>query len=255
MDPTDQAARTRVLIVDDEAPARDRLQRMLTDLQEYQVIGEAMNATEALHLCQQLQPEIILLDIRMPGMSGLEVAQHLNHLPNPPAVIFTTAYEEHALEAFEAEAVGYLLKPIRSEKLLRTLQHATRLSTNRLQRLGNQLTHDPARTHLCVKQGDQLHLIPTTSITHFTAEQKYITVHHNAGTNLINESLKDLSIEFEGTFIRIHRNCLVNEQAIESIERDTDGQHKVKLRGSQQTLPISRRHCAAALLRIRGGHS
>ncbi len=244
----------RILIVDDEALARERLERLLSDLNDYQLIGQAINAAEALQLCQLLEPDAVLLDVRMPGMSGIEVAQHLNNLDEPPAIIFTTAYEDHALDAFEAEAVGYLLKPIRQEKLLRALQHATRLSNNRLQHLKNYSPTRSARTHLCVKRADKLHMIPIHEVDYFIAEQKYITVHHRTGTDLIDESLKDLSIEFEEQFIRIHRNSLIAERAIDSIERHNDGQYKVKIRDHTETLTMSRRHSAAVLRRLRGSH-
>lgn len=249
---TNEPAKLRVLIVDDEQPARDRLQRLLSELGEYALIGQAENATVALQLCQQLQPDVVLLDVRMPGMSGIEVAQHLNNLNEPPAVIFTTAYEEYAVDAFEAEAIGYLLKPIRKEKLERALQHAVRLSAHRLQQLNNHQAEHPARTHLCVKRGEPLRLIPIQEISYFVAEQKYITIHHAQGTDLIDESLKDLGVEFADNFIRIHRNSLVAENAIASIERDTEGQYRIHLRDSAETLPVSRRHSAAVLKRLRG---
>jgi two-component system response regulator AlgR len=244
----------RVLIVDDEPPARERLQRLLSELGEYELIGQAENAIVALQLCQQLQPDILLLDVRMPGMTGIEVAQHLNLLNEPPAVIFTTAYEEYAVDAFEAEAIGYLLKPIRKEKLERALQHAVRLSTHRLYQLNRHHSEPTARTHLCVKRGDAVRLIPIQDIRYFVAEQKYITIHHTHGTDLIDESLKDLSVEFADSYIRIHRNSLVAENAINSIERDPEGQYKIHLRDSVDTLFVSRRHRAAVLKRLRGVH-
>lgn len=254
MSPTNDPAKLRILIVDDEQPARERLQRLLSELGEYELIGQAENATVALQLCQQLQPDVALLDVRMPGMSGIEVAQHLNSLNEPPAVIFTTAYEEYAVDAFEAEAIGYLLKPIRKEKLERALQHAVRLSTNRLQQLNSHQSAHTTRTHLCIKRGEVLRLIPIQEIRYFIAEQKYITIHHVHGTDLIDESLKDLSVEFAEHFMRIHRNSLVAENAIASIERDTEGQYKIHLRDSADALPVSRRHSAAVLKRLRGTH-
>lgn len=252
MSPTNDRAKLRILIVDDEQPARERLQRLLSELGEYELISQAENATVALQLSQQLHPDVVLLDVRMPGMSGIEVAQHLNSLNEPPAVIFTTAYEEYAVDAFEAEAIGYLLKPIRKEKLERALQHAVRLSNNRLQQLNSHQSAHTARTHLCIKRGETLRLIPIQEIRYFIAEQKYITIHHAHGTDLIDESLKDLSVEFAERFIRIHRNSLVADNAIASIERDTEGQYKIHLRDSADALPVSRRHSAAVLKRLRG---
>jgi len=242
----------RVLIVDDEAPARDRLKRLLSEMEDCELLGEAANGEQALQLCQQQHPDVLLLDVRMPGMSGIDVAQHLNALEDPPAVIFTTAYDEYALDAFEAEAIGYLLKPVRKEKLGKALRHAARISSTRIQQLKQKTQSDAPREHICARLGEQLRLIPVGQIRYFIAEQKYITVHHHKGTDLIDESLKDLSIEFDADFVRIHRNALVAERAIASIERDAEGQYKVLLRDSDVTLPISRRHSAAVLRRLRG---
>lgn len=242
----------RVLIVDDEAPARERLKRLLAELEDCQLSGEASNGQEALQLCQQQQPDVLLLDVRMPGLSGIDVAQHLNALDEPPAVIFTTAFDEYALDAFEAEAIGYLLKPIRKEKLARALRHAARISSSRIQQLKHKTNTEARREHICARLGEQLRLIPINEIRYFIAEQKYVTIHHNKGTDLIDESLKDLSIEFDADFIRIHRNALVAERAIAGIERDTEGQYKVQLRDSDETLPISRRHSTTVLRRLRG---
>jgi two-component system, LytTR family, response regulator AlgR len=242
----------RVLIVDDEAPARERLKRLLSEIEDCELSGEASNGQEALLLCQQQQPDVLLLDVRMPGISGIEVAQHLNALVDPPAVIFTTAYDEYALDAFEAEAIGYLLKPVRKEKLARALRHAARVSSSRIQHLKLSSNHETRREHICARLGEQLRLIPVSEIRYFIAEQKYITVHHSKGTDLIDESLKELSAEFEAGFVRIHRNALVAERAIAGVERDADGQYKVQLRDSTETLPVSRRHNTTLLRRLRG---
>jgi two-component system response regulator AlgR len=242
----------RVLIVDDEAPARERLKRLLAEIDDCELSGEASNGQDALTLCQQQQPDVLLLDVRMPGISGIDVAQHLNALEDPPAVIFTTAYDEYALDAFEAEAIGYLLKPVRKEKLARALRHAGRVSSSRIQQLKHKSHTESRREHICARLGEQLRLIPVSEIRYFVAEQKYITVHHSKGTDLIDESLKELSIEFADSFVRIHRNALVAERVIASIERDAEGQYKVQLRDSHESLPISRRHSTAVLRRLRG---
>lgn len=242
----------RVLIVDDEAPARERLKRLLSEIEDCELSGEASNGHDALQLCQQQQPDVLLLDVRMPGLSGIDVAQHLNSLAEPPAVIFTTAYDEYALDAFEAEAIGYLLKPVRKEKLARALRHAARISSSRIQQLKHKTNIETRREHICARLGEQLRLIPVNEIRYFFAEQKYINVHHSKGMDLIDESLKDLSIEFADDFIRIHRNALVAERAIAGVERDAEGQYKVQLCNSSETLPISRRHNSAVLRRLRG---
>lgn len=245
----------RVLIVDDEPPARERLKRLLTEIEDCELSGEAGNGHEALQLCQQQHPDVLLLDVRMPGLSGIDVAQHLNALEQPPAVIFTTAYDEYALDAFDAEAIGYLLKPVRKEKLARALRHAARISSSRIQQLKHKANTETRRAHICARLGEQLRLIPVTEIRYFIAEQKYITVHHGKGSDLIDESLKDLSVEFADDFIRIHRNALVAQRAIAGVERDAEGQYKLQLRDSNETLPISRRHSSAVLRRLRSGGS
>lgn len=242
----------RVIIVDDEALARERLKRLLSELPECELAGEAANGHEALTLCQSQSPDVLLLDVRMPGLSGIEVAQHLNALDDPPAIIFTTAYDEYALEAFEAEAIGYLLKPVRKEKLQRALKHAARVSSSRLQQLRERAQDSGRREHICARLGEQLRLIPVHEIRYFQADQKYITVYHSKGADLIDESLKDLSIEFADDFVRIHRNALVAERAIDRIERDPDGQYRVYLRGSATALQVSRRHASHVLRRLRG---
>ena len=242
----------RILIVDDELLARDRLKQLLSELDDCEVIGEAANGQQALQLSQQLQPDVVLLDVRMPGLSGIEVAQHFNSLEAPPAVIFATAYDEYAVDAFEAEAIGYLLKPVRKEKLARALRHAGRVSNTRLRQLQQSSGAEQRRAHICARLGDNLRLIPVAEINYFLAEQKFTTVHHQNGSDLIDESLKDLSYEFGDEFIRIHRNALVAEKAIEKIERDAQGQYKVLLRGVSESLHISRRHATAVLRRVRG---
>ena len=154
----------RILIVDDESPARERLKQQLSELGDCEVIGEAANGQQALECCQQLQPDVVLLDVRMPGLSGIEIAQHFNSLDAPPAVIFTTAYDEYAVDAFEAEAIGYLLKPVRKEKLARALRHAGRVSSTRLRQLKHPSHIEQRRAHICARLGEQLRLIPVADI-------------------------------------------------------------------------------------------
>lgn len=243
----------RLLIVDDEAPARDRLRRMLAEIGECEVIGEASNGSEALSTCMNLKPDIVLLDVRMPGLWGIEVAQHLATFPTPPAVIFTTAYGDHAIEAFDAQAIGYLLKPIRKEKLARAINHAGRISTTRLLQATQAASLPHRRGHVCAKLADQLHLIPTADIYYFLADQKYVTVRHAGGENLIDEPLKDLGREFAADFIRVHRNALVAEKYIAKVERTADGQYQIHVRNCETVLQVSRRHAPELLRRVRGG--
>jgi two-component system response regulator AlgR len=242
----------RILIVDDEPPARDRLKRLIEELDGCECAGEAGNGTEAISLVSRLAPDVVLLDIRMPGMDGVEAAQHLSRLEEPPAVIFITAYDEYALRAFDAQAVGYLLKPVRKERLADTLQRAARLTKPQLVALARHAAPAQRRTHLSVRLRGELRLIPVEDVLYFLADQKYVTVRHVAGQELIEESLRSLEEEFAPDFVRIHRNALVAARHIASIERSGEGQYAVRLRGHDAELPISRRLATEVLRRFRG---
>ena len=243
----------RTLIVDDEPPARERLRRLLDGIQDVAVVGEAANGRDALELCARLQPDVVLLDIRMPGMDGIEAARHMNALDEPPAVIFTTAYDEYALEAFETQAVGYLLKPVRLEKLARAVRHAARIAGPQLLRLAEQSQLGRRRSQICARLGEQLRLIPVDDVLYFSADQKYVTVVHRGGSDLIDESLRALAGEFAPDFVRIHRNSLVAVRHVQCVERSEDGRYLVRFKERDDTLPVSRRHAAEALRQIRGG--
>jgi two-component system response regulator AlgR len=231
----------RILIVDDEAPARERLKSLLAEIGEFEVAGEAVNGEEALKCSVDLSPDVVLLDVRMPGMDGIEAARQLNSLVEPPAVIFTTAYDEYAVNAFDAQAVGYLLKPIRKEKLAAALTQAGRLTRPQLQRIAASAEVTPKRTHIAARHREGLRLIPMEEIQFFFAEQKYTTVRHLKGEDLIEDSLRSLEEEFTTAFVRIHRNALVSVRFLEGIERNAEGQYFVKLRGCPAPLQVSRR--------------
>lgn len=242
----------KLLIVDDEPPARERLRSLLEEIGDCEIVGEAANGEEALAACGEDRPDVVLLDVRMPGISGIEVARHIDSLEDPPAVIFTTAYDQYAVDAFETEAVGYLLKPVRKEKLAHALRHAGRISPTRLARVAKSAGFDQRREQICARLGEQLRLIPVADIYYFLADQKYITVRHKGGENLIDESLKSLAEEFASDFVRIHRNALVAERQISAVERTEDGQYVVRVRDCGAVLQVSRRHAAELLRRIRG---
>jgi len=231
----------RVLIVDDEPPARERLRSMLAEDGGFDVIGEAGHGEQALQMVESLQPDIVLLDVRMPGVDGLEVARHLAAHQQPPAVIFTTAFDEYALQAFESEAIAYLLKPIRAEKLRAALAKAARLTGPQMQQVALAAREPARRTHVGVRGRDGLKLIPIEEVLCFQADQKYTTVKHVKGEDLIEDSLKTLEEEFSASFVRIHRNALVNTRFLERIARDASGQHFVHLRGFPDALEVSRR--------------
>ncbi|MBT7410385.1 MAG: response regulator transcription factor [Methylococcales bacterium] len=247
----------KILITDDELPARERLQRLLKDItSEHEVVGEAFNGTDALEKCHNLHPDLVLMDIRMPGMDGLEAAMHLSRLENPPAIIFVTAYDEHALEAFESHAVDYLLKPIRKERLEKALEKAGLLTRVQLSKLGNSREEGPkARGHICVQVRGNLKLIPVSDIIYFRAEQKYVCVRYNEGEVLIEEPLKDLEIEFSNDFMRIHRNALIALDKLDGLEKQGLGRFGVKLSGIDYCLEVSRRHVASVRKLLKTGKS
>ena len=226
------------LVVDDESPARARLRALLGELADIEVAGEAPDGESALRLCLAKRPDIVFLDVRMPGMDGLELARHLALLPDPPAVVFTTAYDEHAMAAFDAQAIGYLLKPVRKEKLAHSVALAQRLTRTQLTAVEGL---PAARGQLAIRIRDGLKLVRVEDVLCFTADQKYTTVNHLGGADLIEDSLRALEAEFAQRFTRIHRNTLVNTRRIEAIERNEDGQYHVRLQGMAELLPVSRR--------------
>ena len=238
-------ARTRVLIVDDELPARRRLQELLADLSErfgLDVVAEAANGREALALANTHDPDVVLLDIRMPEMEGIEVARHLQKLPRPPALVFTTAYDAYAIKAFELHAVDYLLKPIRSSRLEEALLRARSAAPVKDETLHS--IQPDARVNLCAQERGRIHLVPVEEILYLKAELKYVTARTRAREFLLEESLTKLEQEFSSRFVRIHRNCLVARAAIRGFERGQDtGETNwlVKLDGLEEKLPVSRR--------------
>src|SRR5579859_6903219 len=241
--------RPRVLIVDDEAPARERLRSLLAELDEADVIGEAVTGEQAVQRTIELAPDVVLLDVRMPGIDGIEAARHMNLLEQPPAIIFTTAFDQYAMEAFDTHAVGYLLKPIRKEKLAAALAHASRLTRPQLAKVSAKT--EVRRSHIAVKHREGLRLIPIEEVQFFFAEQKYTTVRHLEGEDLIEDSLRALEDEFGPDFVRIHRNALVGTRYLERIERNAEGQYFVKLRGCDSPLQVSRRMASELRERFR----
>ncbi|MCK8515296.1 LytTR family DNA-binding domain-containing protein [Methylonatrum kenyense] len=228
----------RVLIVDDEGLARERLAQLVSDLGGHQVVGAARDGEDALQQVAELKPDVVLMDIRMPGMDGLQAAAQLNGgEADAPRVIFVTAYGDHALEAFDLQAADYLLKPVNRERLAAALERAAR--DQAAQRL--EVSAQPAPHVLCRRRGD-LHLIPLERSRYFEAEQKYVTAVHDDGEDLIDDSLRQLEDRFPSLLLRIHRKALVCRDRIEGLEKDINGRHMLVLRDSGERLEVSRRH-------------
>lgn len=233
-----------VLIVDDELLARQRLVRMVEKIEGFCVAAEADGAEEAMAAIAAHDPDIVLLDIQMPGRDGLSLARDIAALEDPPAIIFCTAYDQYALDAFGTNAVGYLLKPVKAEQLLQVLEKATKL--NKIQRVAAQKNPAPKkenqRTHISAKTRRGVELIPLEDVRYFLADHKYVTVYHRTGEHLLDETLKELEEEFNGRFVRIHRNSLVSVRHIEALERTAQGQYQVRLADTEMRPVISRRH-------------
>lgn len=233
----------KVLIADDEPLARERLRMLLSAHGDVVVVAESGDGQATLDACARAQPDVVLLDIAMPGIDGLDVARHLARLEPRPAVVFCTAYDSHALSAFEAAAIDYLMKPVRGERLATALERARTFLAGRV---GTAVPAAAGRRVLCARLRGNLRLIPLEDVFYLQAEEKYVVVHHVHGEDLIEESLRSLEEEFGTRFVRIHRNCLVSRERLQELRRTAAGQVQAVLRGVTQPLEVSRR-CVAAL--------
>lgn len=241
----------KVLIVDDEALARERLTSLLAEIPGVTIVGEAADGVSALAMVDSTGADVVLLDIVMPAMDGLEVARHLAAHEPAPAVIFCTAFDDHALEAFEASALDYLVKPVRAERLRASLARAQRFSGEASEQLQRALPLARRRSHICARFRGSLKLVSIADIAAFVAEDKYVVVHHDHGELLIEESLKALEDEFGDQFVRIHRNCLAAVERIEALTRAPDGRMLLRLRGMKEPVEVSRRNLAALRRMVR----
>jgi two-component system response regulator AlgR len=241
---TDQTAPLSLVIVDDEAPARQRLQELLEDVAAdcpTRLLALAENGLSALQAVQQHRPDVLLLDIRMPGMDGIELACHLQKIARAPAIVFTTAYDAYACQAFEVNAIDYLLKPIRADRLQSALQRVQALPRPALEALRR--AHPHTRSHFSVSERGRLRLIPVEEVIFLKAELKYVTLRTAQREYLLEESLVRLEVEFADLFTRIHRNCLVARDKILEIGRLDEGEigHYLRVAGIDEPLPVSRR--------------
>ena len=235
----------KILIVDDEPLARERMQQLVSELQPAADLFVAGDGIEALQLINDVAPDIVLLDIRMPRMDGLEVARHVLKLESQPAIIFSTAYQDHALSAFDANAVDYLLKPIRKDRLQVALGRAKVMQQSRLTSLSETISEGSnKRTHVSAIVNGVLELIPIERIYYLKADQKYVTAAWPDGEILLDESLVNLEEEFPDTFVRIHRNALVARKRISGIGKNSADQAFIRLEDIDDELQISRRHLA-----------
>jgi len=240
----------RILIVDDEPLARRRLLRLL-DEQPYEVVAQAGNGELAVAACNSHHPDVVLMDIRMPVMDGLKAASVLAELEQPPAVIFCTAYDDYALQAFDAKAVDYLLKPVNRDKLITALDRAQQLTQVQISALHSSTELEPGgdqREHLSARSSRGVELIPLEAIRYCLADQKYVSVYHLRGgellEHLIDDPLKVLEEEFGEHFVRIHRNALVAVRHIQGLEKCAEGS-RLRLAGIDQGPLVSRRHLSA----------
>lgn len=233
-----------ILIVDDEKPARQRLASLIQELgEDYVIAGEASNGVDAIDQCVEKNADLLLMDIQMPLMDGLDAAREIAKLPQPPVVVFVTAYDEHALQAFEFNAVDYLLKPIRKSRLKTALEKAKVFNLSRWKALElTPLLVGKMRTHIAAHQHGEIALLAVADIRYFHAEQKYVVACAVDRNILIDESLKSLEKEFSQLFIRVHRNALVAVRYIRDVHRDNNGRLQVNLDGIKESIEVSRRH-------------
>lgn len=240
----------RLFIADDEPPARERMKELLSDLSgdcPTEVVGEAGNGLEVLERLPASGAEVLVLDIHMPGLSGLEVARHLAPLEASPAIIFVTAHDAHAVDAFELNALDYLLKPVRATRLAAALAKAKHAGPPAREALAR--AQAGPRAHFSIVERNRIHLVPLEGVVYFKAELKYVTLRTRDQEHIIEESLVSLEKEFAATFVRIHRNCLVARAAINSFERaavstEDESHWEVLLEGVPERLPVSRRQWA-----------
>jgi two-component system response regulator AlgR len=250
-----QEAPLKILLVDDEPLARERLRTLLADIAAQlpsEIVGEAGSGPAALEILSRQPADVVLADIRMPGMDGIELAGHLGGSAAPPAVIFVTAYDNYAVQAFDLNAVDYLLKPVRTPRLLTALQKVRGqppADPALLTGLGREL-RGGGRSHLSCHERGRLLLVPISEVLYFKADLKYVTARTVEREFLLDETLAHLEDEFPDRFLRLHRAVLVAKSALAGFEKaddsDTEAYGWALLRGVPERLPVSRRQWAVA---------
>ncbi len=228
----------RVAIVDDEPLAAERLAQLVADVPGFQVVLQAANAKEAYAMIEAQSPDLVLLDISMPGEDGLALAKRLQQLSRPPAVVFCTAFDQHALQAFDVRAIDYLLKPIRRDRLRESLLRVQQVLQARVQ--------EATKAFVAASVGGVIRRIALEDIHYLQSDEKYTVAHHRGGEHVLDQTLKELEAQFPGQLIRIHRNCLVNPMQLTELRRDSEGHVWAVLKEIDVPLEVSRR-CAGDL--------
>jgi two-component system, LytTR family, response regulator AlgR len=237
----------RIVIIDDEQPARERLRELLADVRDdiaVDIVGEAASGPQGLEVLAASPADVVLVDIHMPVMNGIEFARHAQGLEHPPAVVFITAHDQYAIEAFEVNAIDYLLKPVRAARLASSLKKAASGPRPAREQLA---AADPGpRSHFSIAERGRVTLVPVDEVLFLKAELKYVTVRTQTREFLMEESLSQLEQELRDAFVRVHRNCLVARRAIRGVEQlrtDDEGESRWGLRveGYAELIAVSRR--------------
>lgn len=237
----------RTLIADDEQPARDRMKKLLSEYADHvELIGEAQNGLECREMIDRMKPDLVFLDIQMPGLNGFEVLQQTSH---SPVVVFCTAYDEFALQAFETNSIDYIVKPVKAERIQKSIEKLDTLKHNSdkqelLRIIENYISQTPKKeiTSIPVKLGDRMLFVRIEDVSYFSAEEKYVNIFTKDGkTYLCDFPLKSLEEKLGESFLRIHRSLLVNVSRIREIDKHYGSRYVVKMDDSSQTKLLSGR--------------
>lgn len=239
----------RMVLADDEAPARMRLRRLLATVEGIEIVAEAEHGEQVLEACRRLQPDVVLLDIRMPGMDGIACAQQLSAMDMPPAVIFCTAWDDYALPALKAQASSYLLKPIDRVELAQAIGACQRVNKAQLRRLQSADDDDS----IVLRSGASEWRLPLSAIAWFEAVEGRVIAVHDEGEHVLEQSLSDLERQWAGQLIRSHRAALLNRSRLKALHKADDGSYCVEMRRCARRAPVSRRHLSDVRQALRGG--